>query len=60
MVLDGRVDKDTYMEATESMQADYSMLMPSIVSALLANRKRYEQLVAPLSVEDSARSYAAD
>jgi deoxyhypusine synthase len=38
----GKVDKDTYLEATESMQADYSTLMPFIVKALLDNRARYE------------------
>ena len=37
----GKVDKDTYLQATESMQADYSMLMPFLVKALLDNRKRY-------------------
>jgi deoxyhypusine synthase len=37
----GKVDKDTYEEATESMQADYSTLMPFIVKALLENRARY-------------------
>ncbi|MBV8819934.1 MAG: deoxyhypusine synthase family protein [Acidobacteriaceae bacterium] len=37
----GKVDRDTYTEATESMQADYSMLMPFIVAALLQNRRRY-------------------
>jgi deoxyhypusine synthase len=31
----GKVDKDTYQEATESLQADYSTLMPFIVKALL-------------------------
>src|SRR5690606_3499623 len=41
----GKVDKDTYQEATESMQADYSTLMPFIVKALLENRTRYEQMV---------------
>jgi deoxyhypusine synthase len=40
----GKVDKDTYQEATESMQADYSTVMPFIVKALLDNRKRYEQM----------------
>lgn len=40
----GKVDKETYQEATESMQADYSALMPFIVKALLDNRKRYEKL----------------
>lgn len=39
----GKVDKDTYIEATESMQADYSMLMPFLVAALLENRKRHEK-----------------
>ncbi len=36
----GKVDKDTYQQATESMQADYSTLMPFLVKALLENRKR--------------------
>ncbi|MFO0554834.1 MAG: deoxyhypusine synthase family protein [Polyangiaceae bacterium] len=37
----GKVDKDHYMQTTESMQADYSMLMPFVVRALLENRERY-------------------
>lgn len=44
----GKVDKDTYQQATESMQADYSMLMPFIVKALLENRTRYERLAQEL------------
>jgi deoxyhypusine synthase len=36
------------------MQADYSMLMPFIVSAL-PNRKRYQQLAATLSAEELAK-----
>ncbi len=40
----GKVDKDTYQQATESMQADYSTLMPFIVKALLENKKRYQAL----------------
>jgi deoxyhypusine synthase len=39
----GKVDKDTYMKTTESMQGDYSSLMPFLVKALLENRSRYEQ-----------------
>ena len=39
----GKVDKDTYLQATESMQADYSTLMPFMVKALLENRLRYEK-----------------
>lgn len=47
----GKVDKDTYLEATESVQADYSMLMPFIVKALLDNRERYEQRAAEFGEE---------
>jgi deoxyhypusine synthase len=39
----GKVDKDTYQQATESLQADYSMIMPFIVKALLDKRKRYQE-----------------
>src|SRR5690348_11801943 len=39
----GKVDKDTYQQATESMQADYSTVMPFIVKALLDNREEYER-----------------
>ncbi len=39
----GKVDKETYQQATESMQADYSTVMPFLMKALLDNRKRYEQ-----------------
>jgi deoxyhypusine synthase len=59
----GKVDKDTYLEATESMQADYSTVMPFIVAALLQNRKRYEKRAAeigsdPLYMEEpKARGY---
>lgn len=38
----GKVDKDTYTEATESLQCDYSILMPFLVKALLDNRAYYE------------------
>ena len=48
----GKVDKDTYLEATESMQADYSTLMPFIVKALLDNRARYEVRAAEIGEED--------
>jgi deoxyhypusine synthase len=37
----GKVDKDTYRQSTESLQADYSIVMPFLVKALLENRKRY-------------------
>src|SRR6266851_2030900 len=59
----GKVDKDTYQQATESMQADYSMVMPFLVKALLDNRRRYAHLAAELGEdalfarEPKARGY---
>ncbi len=47
----GKVDKDTYLEATESVQADYSMLMPFVVKALLENRERYERRATEVGEE---------
>ena len=40
----GKVDKDTYTQSTESMQADYSTVMPFVVKALLDNRARYAEM----------------
>ena len=39
----GKVDKDTYQQSTESLSADYSMVIPFIMKALFDNRKRYEE-----------------
>ncbi len=39
----GKVDRDTYEQSTESMQADYSTLMPFITKALLDKRTRFER-----------------
>lgn len=47
----GKVDKDTYLQSTESMQADYSTLIPFIVKALLENRARYENRAAEIGAE---------
>jgi deoxyhypusine synthase len=47
----GKVDKDTYQQSTESMQADYSTLMPFLVKALLENRARYESRAAEIGLE---------
>ncbi|MEO5923771.1 MAG: deoxyhypusine synthase family protein [Bryobacteraceae bacterium] len=47
----GKVDKDTYQQATESMQADYSTLMPFIVKALLENRARYAKMAKEIGEE---------
>lgn len=37
----GKVDRDAYKQTTESMQGDYSVVMPFIVKALLDNRAKY-------------------
>lgn len=39
----GKVDKDSYKQTTESMQCDYSIVMPFLVKALLDNRARYQR-----------------
>jgi len=41
----GKVDKDTYLQTTESMQSDYTLVMPFLVKALLENRARYAAMV---------------
>jgi deoxyhypusine synthase len=45
----GKVDKDTYLQTTESMQADYSMVMPFLVKALLDNHARREAIACSRS-----------
>ena len=47
----GKVDKDHYQQTTESMQCDYSIVMPLIVKALLENRSRYERMAQEMGVE---------
>ena len=47
----GKVDRDTYQQTTESMQADYSMVMPFLVKALLDNRARYARRAAEIGEE---------
>jgi deoxyhypusine synthase len=62
----GKVDKDSYQQTTESMQADYSTLMPFIVKALLENRARYEKAAeeigqeALIAKEPRAKGYLRD
>ncbi len=62
----GKVDKDTYLQTTESMQSDYSIVMPFLIKALLENRARYEAMVqaegevAVFAKEPKARGYLRD
>jgi deoxyhypusine synthase len=53
----GKVDKDAYKQTTESLQADYSMVMPFVVAALLEQRERYEKLRVELGEADLHRRY---
>jgi len=48
----GKVDKNTYVQSTESLQADYSMLMPFLVKALLDNRARYAEMAEHLGEDE--------
>jgi deoxyhypusine synthase len=62
----GKVDKDVYQQTTESMQADYSMVMPFLVKALLDNRARYARWAERMGDEElfakhpKARGYLRD
>ncbi len=62
----GKVDKDTYLQTTESMQSDYSLVMPFLVKALLDKRRRFEAMVASegeeavFAREPHARGYLRD
>ena len=62
----GKVDKDTYKQTTESLQSDYSIVLPFLVKALLDNRSRYERLADELgekklfAQEPKARGYLRD
>lgn len=59
----GKVDKDHYQQTTESMQCDYSIVLPLLVKALLENRARYERLASEMgeqalfAQEPKARGY---
>lgn len=59
----GKVDKDSYLQTTESMQSDYSIVMPFLVKALLENRARYAAMVkdrgeeAVFAEEPKSRGY---
>jgi len=62
----GKVDKDTYQHATESMQADYSMVLPFLIKALLDRRAKFEDLLGKIGEEKlferhpEARGYLRD
>lgn len=47
----GKVDKDHHRSTCESMQADYSIVMPFLTKALLDKRGRMERLAEELGME---------
>jgi deoxyhypusine synthase len=47
----GKVDRDRYLQTTESMQGDYSSMVPFLVKALLDNRKRYAEWASRMGEE---------
>ncbi len=47
----GKVDRDTYQQTTESVQADYSMVMPFLVKALLDKRAHYARRAGEIGEE---------
>jgi deoxyhypusine synthase len=59
----GKVDKDVYLQTTESMLGDYTQVMPFLIGALLDNRKRFEKRAEELGeaelfrTEPKARGY---
>jgi deoxyhypusine synthase len=53
----GKVDKDTYEEMTESLQADFSIVMPFLVKALLDNRERYARWAERMGEEELLRKH---
>ncbi|MDZ4774449.1 MAG: deoxyhypusine synthase family protein [Planctomycetota bacterium] len=62
----GKVDKDSFRSTTESMQCDYSVVMPFLVKALLEKRARFERWAERMGREalfakhPNARGYLRD
>ena len=48
----GKVDKESYRRTTESMQIDYSVVMPLLVKALLDKRARFERWAERMGREE--------
>jgi deoxyhypusine synthase len=53
----GKVDKDNYTQTTESLQADYTLVMPLLVAALLDKRRRLEGMREELGMEELSRRH---
>ncbi len=53
----GKVDKDTYQQTTESLQSDYSLVMPFLVKALLDKRREF---AARAAMDGEEKLFEAD
>src|SRR6185436_18528590 len=51
----GKVDKETYEEMTESLQTDFSIVMPFLIKALLENRARHNRLAEKIGEKEFGR-----
>jgi deoxyhypusine synthase len=62
----GKVDEEHYKSTCESMQADYSVVMPILAKALLSKRARFERWAEKMGREalfrkhPEARGYLRD
>ena len=62
----GKVDKDSYQKTTESMNVDYSVVLPFLTKALLDKRARFERWAERMGPEalyakhPEARGYLRD
>lgn len=55
----GKVDKKVYKKTTESMQCDYSIVMPFLVKALLDKRARFERWAGRMGEKALFRKHPA-
>jgi deoxyhypusine synthase len=53
----GKVDKDTYTQTTESLQADYTLVMPILTAALLDKRRRLAAMRDELGEDELLRRH---
>jgi deoxyhypusine synthase len=55
----GKVDKTVYKKTTESMQCDYSIVMPFLTKALLDKRARFERWAERMGREELFKKHPA-
>jgi len=53
----GKVDKETYTQTTESLQCDYTLVMPILTAALLDKRRRLAAMRDELGEDELLRRH---